>query len=348
LFLKGQLIASARATYALCENLIEYDVVLCATILNSENLRNSIVEAYREDELTQTNIKNPQHPWSKSNSGLLLHENCVYIPDVNNLCLQILHEKHNHPTAGHQGFKKTYDLIPHEFYWPLMRKLILDYCTTCDAYPHAKPSCDKPYGLLKQLPIPERPWKSISLDFIMELLPSKSSLDSRTFDSILVIVNRLTKMAIFIPTVRTITTQDLTKLYLLHVFSKHGIPSNIISDCGTLFTSNFSTSLMQLLNMKLKFSTAYHPEINGQTECMNQSLKGYLRLYCNYQQDNWSDLLPIAEFAYNNSTHSATQVSPFFANYGYHPHATLSLNVTVRDSNAHNFSQSLSKLYKYC
>jgi hypothetical protein len=84
--------------------------------------------------------------------------------------------------------------------------------------------------------------------------------------------------------------------------------------------------------------TAYHPESDGQTERTNQSLEGYLRLYCNYQQDNWSDLLPIVEFAYNNSPHSTTQVSPFFTNYGYNPQATLSLNVSVHDANAHDFS----------
>ena len=229
-----------------------------------------------------------------------------------------------------------------------MRKFVSEYCHTCDACPRAKPSRHKPYGLLKQLPIPERPWESISLDFIVELPSSKSELDSRTYDAILVIVDRLTKMSLFIPTVGTLDAQGLARLYLLHVFSKHGIPTDIVSDRGSLFTSNFITSLAQLLGMKLNFSTAYHPESDGQTEQMNQSLEGYLRLYCNYQQDNWPDLLPIAEFAYNNAPHSATQVSPFFANYGYNPHATLSLDVSVRDPNAHDFSRQFSELHDYC
>jgi hypothetical protein len=155
-------------------------------------------------------------------------------------------------------------------------------------------------------------------------------------------------MAIFIPTTSKLRKEGLTRLYLLHVFSKHGIPSNIISDHSLLFTSDFITSLAQLLDMKLNFSTTYHPESDGQTERTNQSLEGYLWLYCNYQQDNWSDLLPIVEFAYNNSPHSTTQVSPFFANYGYHPRATLSLDVSVHDTNTHNFSRSLSELHDYC
>ena len=96
--------------------------------------------------------------------------------------------------------------------------------------------------------------------------------------------------------------------------------------------------------MKLNFSTAYHPptayhpQSDGQTECTNQSLEGYLQLYCNYQQDNWPNLLPVAEFAYNNAPHSTMQVSPFFTNYRYNPRATLTLDVSVRDQTGHNFS----------
>jgi hypothetical protein len=348
LFSEGQLITSARATYALCKDVIEYDVLLRATILDSESLRSDIIGRLRSDELAKTHSESPQLPWSKSNSGLLLYEGRVYVPDFNELRLRILREKHDHPTAGHQGFRKTFELVRREFYWPQMRKFISDYCTTCDTCPRAKPSRHKPYGLLKQLPIPERPWESISLDFIVELPASKSELDSHTYDAILVIVDRLSKMSVFIPTVGTLDAHNLARLYILHVFSKHGIPSDIVSDRGTLFTSNFITSLGQLLGMKLNFSTAYHPESDGQTERMNQSLEGYLRLYCNYQQDNWSDLLPIAEFAYNNAPHSATQVSPFFANYGYNPRATLALDVTVRDPTAHDFSQKLSDLHDYC
>ena len=106
-------------------------------------------------------------------------------------------------------------------------------------------------------------------------------------------------------------------------------------------------ALANHLQVTLKFSTAYHPETDGQTERTNQTLESYLRLYCNYQQDNWPDLLPLAEFAYNNATHSATQVSPFFANYGYNPRASITLDVSIPDANAHDFSKSLSDLHDY-
>ena len=168
---------------------------------------------------------------------------------------------------------------------------------------------------------------------LIEGLPESSS-----FDSILVIVERLTKMALFIPTTRRLTAPELARLYVLHVFSKHGIPADIISDRGSEFVSEFWTGLGALLNIDLKPSTAYHPQTDGQTERTNQTLETYLRTYINYQQNDWVDLLPIAEFAYNNSVHSGTTVSPFFANYGHHPRISMTIDREVPSAEAHDFS----------
>ena len=152
------------------------------------------------------------------------------------------------------------------------------------------------------------------MDFI-EGLPLSSDCDS-----ILVIVDRLTKYVTFIECCKTDSAMELAMLFLKHVFAKHGTPHNIVSNQGKLFISKFWSLLCHLLNIKVNLSTAYHPETDGQTECVNQILKQYIHLYINYQQDNWVSHLPLAEFAYNNTTlHSATQVTPFFVNKGYHP-----------------------------
>ena len=140
-----------------------------------------------------------------------------------------------------------------------------------------------------------------------------------SFDTILVIVDRLSKQAIFIPTHDTITLAELACLFIIHVFSKYRVPSHVTSDCGSEFVSHFFHSLDTALDMRLYFTSRYHPKANGQAERTNQTLEQYLRLYCNYQQDNWSELLPLAEFAYNNAPSATTGVSPFFANKGYHP-----------------------------
>jgi IS30 family transposase len=155
------------------------------------------------------------------------------------------------------------------------------------------------------------------MDFI-EQLPASSG-----FTAILVVVCRLTKQSIFIPTYDTITSADLAHLFVLHIFSKHGVPSHVTLDRGSEFISHFFRSLGKAFDMKLHFTSGYHPEGDGQTEHVNQTLEQYLRVYCNYQQDNWSELLPLAEFAYNNAPSATTGISPFFANKGYHPNLTV-------------------------
>jgi len=176
------------------------------------------------------------------------------------------------------------------------------------------------------------------MDFI-EKLPSSSG-----FNTILIIVDQLTKQAIFIPAHNTIMSADLARLFILHVFSKHGIPSHVTSDRGSEFVSNFFRSLGTALDMRLHFTSGYHPEGNGQTECTNQTLEQYLHVYCNYQQDNWSKLLSLVEFAYNNAPSATTGVSPFFANKGYHPNITVHPECNIASSRAHNFTIDLDEL----
>jgi hypothetical protein len=167
------------------------------------------------------------------------------------------------------------------------------------------------------------------MDFI-DQLPNSGS-----FDSILVVVCRFTKMAIFIPTVITSTSKDLAEAFIRNVWSKHGLPDNIVSDRGSKFVSKFWTSLCMRLNIDRKVSTAYHPQTDGQTERVNQVLEQYIRIYCAYQQDDWHDWLPLAEFAYNNAEHTSTGVSPFRANYGYDPTLTVERGASAAEPGNH-------------
>ena len=179
------------------------------------------------------------------------------------------------------------------------------------------------------------------MDFI-EQLPNSSG-----FTAILVIIDRLSKQGIFIPTYDTITSPDLAQLFLLHVFSKHGVPSHVTSDRGTEFVSHFFRSLGKALDMRLHFTSGYHPEGDGQTERANQTLEQYIRIYCNYQQDNWSELLPLAEFAYNNTPSATTGVSPFFANKGYHPNVTVYPERDLTSARAREYAVDLDELHQF-
>ena len=173
-------------------------------------------------------------------------------------------------------------LIRCEYTWPGIWTMVKDYVRSCTTCAQSKAPRHHPYGLLKQLPIPEKPWNSISMDFI-EQLPLSSG-----FTAILVVVDQLSKQSIFIPTHDTITSPELAKLFLLHMFSKHGVPAHVTSDWGTEFVSHFFQSLGKALDMRLHFTSGYHPKGDGQTEHANQTLEQYLWSYCNYQQDNWS------------------------------------------------------------
>src|SRR5258708_10640891 len=149
------------------------------------------------------------------------------------------------------------------------------------------------------------------MDFIEQLSGSEGHM------AILVIVDHLTKQSLFIPTHDSINSPELAQLFLTHMFSKHGTPSHVTSDQGSEFISHFFRSLSKLLWMELHFTSGYHPEGDRQTERLNQVLEQYLRAYTNYQQDDWSSLLPLAEFAYNNATTETTGVSQFFTNKDY-------------------------------
>jgi len=176
------------------------------------------------------------------------------------------------------------------------------------------------------------------MDFIKKLPPSSS------FNTILVIVDHLSKQAIFIPTHDIITSAELACLFVIHIFSKHGVLSNITSNHGSEFVSHFFCSLGTALDMRLYFTSGYHLEENGQVEWTNQTLKQYLHVYCNYQQDNLSELLPLAEFAYNNAPSATTGVFPFFANKGYHPNLSVYPEWNIVSSRVRDFILNLDKL----
>ena len=128
--------------------------------------------------------------------------------------------------------------------------------------------------------------------------------------------------------------KDLPRKYLEATW----LPSSIISDRDPMFTSKFWAELMGRLDVRLRKSTAFHPQTDGQTERVNQSLEQYLRQYCNYKQDNWYDLLPLVEYAYNNSATMATQMSLFFANYGSHPRTNWQVEKESKNPASRNYA----------
>ena len=297
------------------------DSILISTIrtdLEADEFAQDVLNHIIPDRASCSRSMNSRKDYNQFSwhDNLLFRNNLLYVPDGRSRLL-ILQHCHDMPMAGHFGVHKTLELVSRNYWWPHLRNYVENYIRSCDACCRSKCPRHRPYGLLQPLPVPDGPWKSISMDFITDLPSSKG------FDSILTVVDRFTKMTHFLPCTKTINSQETADLVMREVFRHHGLPDDIISDRGPQFISTFWKHLFGLLQIDCKLSSSYHPETDGQTERTNQTVEQYLRCFINYQQDDWVDYLHFAEFSYNNSVHSSTKITPFFANTGVHPRWTI-------------------------
>lgn len=188
-----------------------------------------------------------------------------------------------------------------------------DYVSSCQICKQAKPEHTRVPGLLQPLPIPEQAWQTINLDFV-EGLPK-----SKKFDTIMVVIEKLTKYAHFIPLTHPYTAMLVAQLFHNNIFKLHGLPQVIISDRDEIFTSNLWQELFKLSETTLNMSSSYHPQTDGQTERLNQCLETYLRCMIQSCPNKWSQWLALAEFWYNTTFHSSHGKTPFEVLYGHLP-----------------------------
>ena len=238
----------------------------------------------------------------------------IVVPNCRTLKEHIMRECHDAPLAGHPGYERTLDAVQRTFWWPAITRDVREYVRTCELCQRNKHSNRAPQGLLQPLSVPSRKWQSVSIDFIVALPKTPAG-----YDAIAVFVDRLTKMVHLAPCTSSVTAADTARLFVQNIIRLHGVPDEIVTDRGPQFNSNFWKALTDLLGTKHKMSSAYHPQTDGQTERMNQTLECMLRHYINPTQTNWDDLLPLAEFAMNNAHNSSVDNTPFFLNYGLHP-----------------------------
>ncbi len=298
---------------------IVYNRQNAATLrIDNRDLEKRVKLELAKDSVAQDIIENIEDNADfEVTNGILTFQGLIYVPTR---CRQeVIDDHHKSMVHGHQGSDKTIERISRTYYFPKMRKQVEDIIRKCDVCIRTKHNRHKPYGLLKSPSTPDRAWKSIALDFIVKLPKSKERVTGTTYDSILVITDRLTKYGYFLPYKEATSAEDLAYTFLRTIVANHGLPDEIISDRDKLFTSKFWKSLVDQLGIHHKLSTAYHPQTDGQTERMNQTLEQYLRCYINYRQNDWVQLLPVAQLAFNSATTEVTSVSPFFANYGFEP-----------------------------
>lgn len=278
----------------------------------------TIVDAYQQDTAAQELLQRlaiasvPDDRYTLRN-GIIRKDGKIWIPNNSVLQQSIIRELHNSPMGGHSGIPVTLRRLKQLFSWRGMPKSVHEFVQSCSVCQQAKPDRSRYPGLLQPLPVPDMAWQVISMDFI-EGLPR-----SGRFNCILVVVDKFSRYAHFIPLAHPFSAADVAVAFMDNVFKLHSLPEQIISDRDRVFNSLFWRQLFSLTGTTLSMSSSYHPQTDGQTERVNQCLEGYLRCFAHACPTKWIQWLSLAEFWYNTSFHSSLGKSPFEVLYGRSP-----------------------------
>jgi len=268
---------------------------------------------------------------------LLCWKNRIYVPE--GIRQRIIQSEHDSKMAGHFGTVRTLELLSNNFYWVNMDRDIRKYCSKCDICHRTKALRHAKHGLLHPLELACKPWTHISTDFITDLPESEGAT------IILVVVDRFTKMTHFIP-IKKKDSPRVARAYFENIWKYHGFPEDVVSDRDSTFTGSFFTDLYNYLGIKRSMSTAYHPQTDGQMERINQVIESYLRSYCNYERNDLASMLAMAEYAYNNSKHASTKISPFYANYGFQARKMWPTDIQFRHPASEIYGHYMNEVYQ--
>jgi hypothetical protein len=238
----------------------------------------------------------------------------LWISKSDQLKLNIIREIHDQFASEHSDIRRTCKYLHKWYYWSQAKQSVKRYIRNCHICKRFKTTRDKYSELLNSLSISNRLWMNIIMNFVIELSKSKS------FNAILMIVNRLTKMHHYISCVAKkdeTTAEKTARLLINYVWKSHELSSIIISNWRSQFTFSIWKIVCQILKINVKLSTVFHSEIDDQSEIANQEMKRYLRSYCSYQQDDWSQWLFMTEFVSNVATSASTELFAFMTNYEF-------------------------------
>ncbi|KAJ3553691.1 hypothetical protein NP233_g12588 [Leucocoprinus birnbaumii] len=281
------------------------------TIDTDDELRTTIVAGYSQDSWCEKARKTKMDGLTFK-GDLMFYKDRLIIPRVGNIRETILGIAHK--LLGHFGFDKTYATLKEAFYWPGMRTYLeRTYIPGCEDCQKNKAPTTKPVGPLHPLPVPDGRFRSIAMDFVGPL-PEENGCDQ-----ILTITDRLGADVRLIPCKKGLTASDLAELFFDHWYCENGLPEDIISDRDVLFLSKFWKHFMDLLNVDLKMSTAFHPQTDGSSERTNKTVNQLLRNLVNHQQQGWYNALPRVRFAMMNTVNASTGYTGFQLRMGFSP-----------------------------
>ncbi|XP_060965128.1 transposon Tf2-1 polyprotein [Cannabis sativa] len=245
--------------------------------------------------------------------GQLRYKGRVVLVATSSLLPQFLKEYHETPIGGHSGESRTYQRLRADVFWTGMKQQVVDFVRRCEVCQRNKSMAMSPAVLLQPLPLPAQVWDDITMDLI-EGLPRSEGVDT-----ILVVVDRLSKYSHFITLCHPFTAKTVAEAFIDNVVKLHGIPCSIVSDRDRVFLSHFWAELFKQQGTILKHSTAYHPQTDGQTEVVNRCLETYLRCFASEKPRVWAKWLSWAKYWYNTSFHSSLGCTPFKVLYGRDP-----------------------------
>jgi len=320
---KSGILASIEIEPRILRDLERLDVELCvrgfdgywASMKVESNLILQIKEAQKDDgelwAVAQNVEEGKQTEFKVDNDGIVWYEDRLCVPNDSVLREKVMTEAHSSPFTIHPGSTKMYRDLKQYFWWNGMKQDVATFVSKCMICQQVKIEHQRASGLLQPLDIKTWKWDKISMDFVTGL-----PLTRKKHDAIWVVVDRLTKSAHFLPIRKDYGIGRLAEIFQQEIVRLHGTPASIVSDRDPRFTSRFWKGLQKAWDTRLNFSTAFHPQTDGQSERTIQTLEDMLRACALEWTGSWDEYLCLVEFAYNNSWHASIKAAPFELLYG--------------------------------
>jgi hypothetical protein len=300
-------------------NMRAHEVHIAAINMCRNDMKDQIIATTNSDQhylkikgtLQQGYFQQKFNCYELKDDGILMYKGKLYVLNSSEMKNTFMKEIHNVPYVGHLGYQKTLATVRSQYFWPRMKKEVANYIVICIECQKVKTKHRHPTCLLQPFPIPEWKWEVVTIDFITKLPRTM-----KQHDSIMVVVDKLTKTTHFIPVKTTHKPTNIVDIYMKEVARIHGIPKEIVSDRDPKFTSNCWKCFFKGFGTNLNISTTYHPESDGKTKRTNMIIEDMLRMHVMDQPSKWEDYIHLVEFSYNNEYHASLKMSQFETLYG--------------------------------